>query len=214
MSVLSAKEKGAFQSRRGFGKLPSLSKKDAKDPKIKKAFPLKFHLSYPVIPYHFTKKGAFIAGSVFFLLVGGATAYYYIYDFQQNPEVIYQRNVQSITKKVSKYVPLPKNEKPETATVTDVKALPHEAFFAHAQNGDKILIYKKHKLAVLYRPSTGQTITYATLDFRNMPTPTPQQPAVAGVSTSAAVISQSPAQSSPGANAAYHPDGKILIQPQ
>ena len=212
MNKLSAKEKAAYQSRRGFGKLPrTLPKNIEKLPKAKKTFQIKLHLPTITIPHHVTKKGALIASMAVVVLAGAGVLGFFAYEYQQNPEVIYAKKVQSMTEKVSKYVPLPKDEQPVTATVTDVKSLPHEAFFKDAQNGDKILLYKKHKLAVLFRPSTGQTITYATLDFKNViPTVALQQPAVAGAATSAAVIQNS---ITPGPTVPYHPQGKILVAP-
>jgi hypothetical protein len=52
----------------------------------------------------------------------------------------------------------PQGETPSVATVTDVKKLPKELFFAKAENGDKVLIYTVVKKAYLYRPSTGEVI--------------------------------------------------------
>src|SRR5438477_9407585 len=84
---------------------------------------------------------------------------------QQNPFIVYQHKLQTMTQQVSKSITLPKDEIPELATITDRNLLPREPFFALAQNGDKVMMYKKHKLAVLFRPTTGQVITQAKLDF-------------------------------------------------
>ena len=96
----------------------------------------------------------------------------YQYYLSQNPAAFYARKVETLTQAVSKSLTLPKDETPVTATVTDTNILPKEKFFSYAQDGDKILLYKKHKIAILYRPSTDKVITEAVLDFKNV-TPTP-----------------------------------------
>lgn len=141
----------------------------------------------------------------------------YEYHLTQDPSVIYAKKMKTLTDQVSHYVTLPTNESPITATITDKQALPKEVFFKYAQDGDKVIMYKQNKLAILYRPSTNQVITTGQLDFAN-PTPTPilQTQAVAGASTSGYV------QNSPGQNnikqvspaVTYIPQGKILIAPR
>ncbi len=78
-------------------------------------------------------------------------------------------------------------------------------------------MYKKHQLAVLFRPSTGKVITEAKLNFEDIvPTPLPSQ-SVAGAATAAATIAPSTPvqQSQPSVSSApYQPQGKVLIQPQ
>jgi hypothetical protein len=160
------------------------------------------------------------------VLIGGGSLFgLYEYNLQNSPQVIYARKVQSMTSQVSKYVSLPQDEQPVVATITNTAKLPHEKFFNDAKNGDKILMYKKHKKAILYRPSTGQVITEATLDFQNVqPTPRVQHTAVAGASTSATSVKSTsvpvtilgvtsgPTQAV--TDNSYHPQGKILIAPQ
>lgn len=58
---------------------------------------------------------------------------------------------------VSRHMSLPK-ESPSIARVSDRGALAAQEFFKKAENGDKVLIYKNAKLAVLYRPSTDKII--------------------------------------------------------
>jgi hypothetical protein len=167
------------------------------------------------------KRRAMISAAVFGIVViaGGAFGYYE-YLVSQSPAVIYVKKLKSITDTVGKQISLPTDEQPVVATVTDTKVLPKEAFFQNAQIGDKILMYKKDKKAILYRPGTGQVITIAVLDFKDVITPTPSPQSaigtVAGASTSAAVrttvISQIPTPVPTVAN--YVPQGKILIQPQ
>lgn len=71
----------------------------------------------------------------------------------------------SITAKMSKYVYLPKNEKPTVVTVQDVTKLQDRPFFANAKNGDKVLLYTQAKKAYLYRPSENKLVEVAGLNF-------------------------------------------------
>lgn len=161
--------------------------------------------------YQKRKKTIIIFGLVLVLAGAGIGYGIYQYELSQNPAVIYARKLQTLTQVVSKHVALPTGEQPVTATVTDVSKLPHEAFFANAQNGDKILLYKKSKKAILYRSATDQVIAVSKLDFRDIsPTPMPQQPAVAGASTSALPSVPSTLTTTPFPT----PQGKILIRPQ
>jgi hypothetical protein len=154
-----------------------------------------------------------------------AASFGYKYYLQQNPAVVYAHKLQTMTDKVGKSVTLPKDETPVVATVTDTNLLPKEIFFSHAKNGDKILMYKKHKLAVLFRPSLGVVVTQAVLDFRDVkPTPSTSSgsSAVAGASTSASSApvptvsptpDTAPADQSSRPNA-YQPQGKVLVVPR
>lgn len=153
----------------------------------------------------------------------GVAGFGYQYYLQLNPAVVYQHKLQAMTDKVGKSVALPKDETPVVATVTDKNLLPKEKFFSYAKDGDKIIMYKKHELAILYRPSIGAVITQAKLEFRDV-TPTPAQPAtaVAGASTSSVptgipTVSPTPPvapTTAPSGTNTYHPQGKVLVQPQ
>jgi len=69
--------------------------------------------------------------------------------------------VQDLVEKVSKLIELPKNEEPTIATVSDKKQLPKNAFFANAENGDKVLFYVQAKKAILYSPTLNKIIDVA-----------------------------------------------------
>jgi len=84
-----------------------------------------------------------------------------------NPQAAAQAAVQTTVDKVGKLVSLPSNETPTLATVSDISKLKGQTFFANAQNGDKVLIYTQHKLAVLYRPSIDKVINIAPLNIGN-----------------------------------------------
>ncbi len=212
-----------LQEGRLIDKLPE--KKKFKGLKFPQFFKTKFKSTdnnekLPKKPF-FNSRKRVVAISVISLIVvagGGAFGWYewYQYQLSQNPAVIYAKKLKTITDIASQQVALPKGEQPVIATVSDITKLPKEAFFQNAQNGDKILMYKKHKEAILYRPTTGNVITEAQLDFQNV-TPTPiMQQAVAGASTSAVIlgVTRMPAPPSSSSSVPYVPQGKILIEPQ
>lgn len=68
---------------------------------------------------------------------------------------------------VGKQVSLPTDEEPDSATVIDRNKLQNQEFFKNAQNGDKILMYKRNQKAFLYRQSTDEIIAMATLVFQD-----------------------------------------------
>ncbi len=111
---------------------------------------------------------------VILALVAGAG--YYAHKYNQakkdvtrlsNPQEAARAGVAQITKAVSKLVELPANETPTLATVTDAAKLKSQAFFAKAQNADKVLIYTQAKEAILYRPSTNKIIEIAPVNIGN-----------------------------------------------
>ena len=205
MATGSAQDKTAFQSRRFLEneRVTQPPKKKRFDKERLNALASKLTLPEKIIR---NKKKVIIVTALVLIAVGGGV---YEYKVLNSPAVQYAHKLQTMTEQVSKYMMLPKDETPVVATVTDTSILPKETFFQQAKNGDKILMYKKHKLAVLYRPRTGQVITRATLVFQDV-TPTPvKQQAVAGASTSAVPVSNTPVSPQ-----AYHPQGKILVAPQ
>lgn len=81
---------------------------------------------------------------------------------------------------VGKKVALPTDEEPDSATVIDRNKLQNQDFFKNAQNGDKILMYKRNQKAFLYRTSTDEIIAVATLVFQD----------TAGVATASASFTE------------------------
>jgi hypothetical protein len=66
--------------------------------------------------------------------------------------VLSDSEVTQLTTTVGKLIELPQGEIPTVATVTDVELLKDQPFFARAQEGDRVLIYKTAKKAILYDP--------------------------------------------------------------
>jgi predicted negative regulator of RcsB-dependent stress response len=106
------------------------------------------------------------------LVVALVALFVYKYHQQQqeikrlsDPKAVAQQEQQQIIDAVGKLTELPKNETPTVATVSDVNKLKDQAFFANAQNGDKVLIYSQSKQAILYRPSSNKVIQISSVNL-------------------------------------------------
>lgn len=107
-------------------------------------------------------------------LVAGAA--WVAYDYSQvrkenqrlsNPSEAAKLATTQLVEDVGKLVQLPAGETPTIATVSDASKLKNQAFFAKAENGDKVLIYTQAKRAILYRPSTNKVIEIAPINLGN-----------------------------------------------
>ena len=110
----------------------------------------------------------FVLVLLFLAAIGGG--YYYYNNYQKllkNPDIVTKQEVTWLQDKVGKLMQLPSDETPSTATVLDKDKLKGQAFFAHAENGDKILIYTNAKKAILYRPSTNKIIEVMPIALDN-----------------------------------------------
>jgi len=76
-----------------------------------------------------------------------------------------KNEAKDLAQKVGQLMFLPKNETPTIATVADPGALRNQSFFIDAKKGDKVLIYKKAKKAILYDPNANKIITIAPLSL-------------------------------------------------
>jgi len=98
---------------------------------------------------------------ILLFLAAIAAGYYYYNSYNKllkNPDIITKQEVDWLKEKAGKLMQLPTDEDPSIATVLDKTKLKDQAFFANAENGDKILIYTKAKKAILYRPSINKII--------------------------------------------------------
>lgn len=76
---------------------------------------------------------------------------------------------ETLIAEVGTHILLPKEE-PEIATITDVDKLREtEVFFNLAQNDDKLLVFKKAKKLILYRPSEKKIVDLAPLAGDQLP---------------------------------------------
>lgn len=94
--------------------------------------------------------------------------------YKTNPQQAAQAEVERYVGEIGKLYALPPDEKPSVATVSDKEKLKGQQFFAKAENGDITLIYANAKLALLYRPSTGQIVNVSSVTIQDQQT-TPAQ---------------------------------------
>jgi len=101
----------------------------------------------------------------------------------QQPTPPTETEIASLVKEVGGFVQLPEGDEiPTVATVSDLTVLKGQEFFARAAVGDKVLVYKNAKFAVLYRPNTKKVLTASAVAIGAVPTagmiketPTPTQ---------------------------------------
>ena len=119
--------------------------------------------------------------------------------------------------KVGKLMSLPTDEEQIVETVTDLAVLKDKPFFSKAEIGDKVLIYEKAALAILYRPSKNIIINTLSPNYQDAvfsltasiatpvptpiptPIPTPTEPVPTGSSLSPTPTTTSTAVPSPTA---------------
>jgi len=95
------------------------------------------------------------------LLAAGYFAKSY-YDLRANPEQLSEEETKRLTDKVGRLYQLP-DEEPLTGEVKDKDKLRDQPFFKNAQNGDKLLIYKMAKLAIIYREEENKLVNVGPL---------------------------------------------------
>ena len=118
----------------------------------------------PLPPFKKRSKRGLIVAIIFcIVLFSGVGTYAYVTYYlplTKEKEIVTDKGeveVDSVVAKVQVLIELP-DEEPTLATVSDVEKLKDQAFFANAQNGDKVLIFQKAEKAILYRPSTNKII--------------------------------------------------------
>lgn len=84
---------------------------------------------------------------------------------KEDPNALAQEEIKKLVEEVGKLIVLPTDEEPTVATVSDASKVKDQAFFASAENGDKVLIYTKAKKAILYRPSEKKVIEVAPVNL-------------------------------------------------
>jgi hypothetical protein len=119
-------------------------------------------------------------GAVFLIVVGIGAYFFWQYQTiqsqQKNPTAFAQKEQKMLVKSVELLMALPTEEEPIVATVSDVNRLQGQTFFAHAKNGQKVLLYMKAKKAILYDPQINKVIEVGPINTKEVtavsPTPT------------------------------------------
>jgi len=129
------------------------------------------------LPRTKTQTIVIIALAGIFVLILGLG--FYAYSQQKKSQMLQNKldqNLQSETanlvETVGKLIRLPQGETPSLATVLDKTQLQSQEFFRNAENGDKILVYKNAKKAILYRPSENKIIEVGPVKMEITPAPT------------------------------------------
>ena len=119
------------------------------------------------------KESIIISILVALLIVSGAGFFYY---YSQSKKAVgaadtsleaHKKDLADTIKAVGKLMVLPEGEEPTIATVSDPAKLSNQPFFAHAQTGDKVLIYTQVKKAILYNPSSNKIVEVAQINLGN-----------------------------------------------
>lgn len=128
-------------------------------------------LETPEIPKKLTNKSfQYVIGAVIVIAALVPSVYFYT-QYQQaqarltNPNLFATEEAKKYVAQVAKLMILPSGETPTLATVNDKDKLKGQAFFANAQNGDKVLIYTTAKKAILFRPSANKIIDVAPINI-------------------------------------------------
>jgi hypothetical protein len=100
------------------------------------------------------------------LLAAGAAAWFWreTVELRANPEKIIEENNRQLLEKIGRLTPLPENETPTIATVSDLAPLQNQVFFKNAKLGDKVIIYSISKRAILYDPAGDKLVEVASLE--------------------------------------------------
>lgn len=131
-------------------------------------------------PLGFTSQSLIIIIGLAVVLIAalGTTIYFYL-QYQNTQDQLNkatQSNEQAaLIAEVGKLIVLPSGEQPTIATVSDLNRLKGQSFFAHARNGDKVLIYTKAQEAILYDPIANKIVEVGPISLTQV-TPTPKGP--------------------------------------
>ena len=114
------------------------------------------------------KKNKFLFFSVFAALIVafGSACYFYLKynNLRNDPNMEAKEDTVKLVREVGKIMLLPIDETPTVATISDKAKLKDQAFFAKAEDGDKLLAYGgKYMQAILYRPSIHKIINVAPI---------------------------------------------------
>lgn len=76
-----------------------------------------------------------------------------------------QETSERIIEKVSRIYVVPANEEPTVALIQDKSKLGNQEFFKETKNGDYLLIYKKGKIAMVYREEVDKLVNVGPVNL-------------------------------------------------
>ncbi|MFA7662855.1 MAG: LytR C-terminal domain-containing protein [Patescibacteria group bacterium] len=112
----------------------------------------------------FTK--IFLVSIILLAILGIGSGIYFYQKYQEiknNPDIVNQKEAETIISALGKMMELPADETPTIATILNKDELKDQPFFNKAENGDKVIAYAKSMQAILYRPSINKIISVAPL---------------------------------------------------
>lgn len=104
------------------------------------------------------------------LLVASLSAVYLYIRYKKATEIIgsppdlTKAQTENLVKQVGRLIELP-DEEPTIASVLDKNKLSDQPFFKNAENGDRVLVFRNAKKAILYRPSENKIIEVAPVNI-------------------------------------------------
>jgi hypothetical protein len=104
--------------------------------------------------------------AVFAFLMFILAVYFFLSSRSSSPvdsKQLVQKEISQLTAAVGKLIVLPEGEEPTVATVSDPEKLKDQEFFAKAQAGDKVLVYQKAGMAILYSVSLHKILEVAPI---------------------------------------------------
>jgi hypothetical protein len=102
---------------------------------------------------------------IFLLALSLLSTFYFYRKAANDPQKVAVDELNRTVEAVGKMLLLPSDETPSLATVSDPAKLREQQFFAHAESGDKVLIYSLAKRAILYRPQLNKIVEVAPINL-------------------------------------------------
>lgn len=125
-----------------------------------------------IVKAGFIWKLSSIVFALLFVLAAYGTVHYrglYMETAQRAGNLLGNDETIALVAEISKFFDLPKNEIPTVAVISDPSTVSGQKFFENAQSGDRVLIYKKARRAILYRQSEQKIIEVAELSLGSTP---------------------------------------------
>lgn len=109
------------------------------------------------------RRRTYIIGTILVLVVIGAAAgvLHMRGHFQKSTA---EADAAKVMQQVRQHYLLPSDEEPAVATVTN-KSKISTPFLKSAENGDRVLIYQKNSLAIIYRPSIDRIVAVGNVQI-------------------------------------------------